>query len=1000
MEEEYHYDTLKECEAVIKTLRMLKLPIKEALLKEHKRLLELQQKNEKAKSETPIYSTLVAHYPYGEMPKEKRQCIEETVDLLLEDGPHAEEPGLLLGKIQCGKTDTFEDIIGLSFDRGIDIAIILTKGTNPLALQTLMRLRQDFRHFKDTGRIDQQPTIYIEDIMKVWRKLRQSVVDNNKCVFVCKKENTNLRHLIEMFESNQAFLKDKRVLIVDDEADFASRNYRTVRRQALVDADGFPIEQKSEVELAVISQLIDEFRKIPSYCRYLQVTATPYCLYLQPDGELNLNDNVVKPFRPRFTKLVPVHDAYIGGQQYFEDSKDPQSMYSHLFHQVSEKCLSVLGKKDQRYVNNPTSSANLYDFTYAIVSYFVATAIRRIQVKDRKEQYYKTSALIHVELTRKYHEWQEQLANRIIDDMKCALSDNDQTDQRIWRAVDAAYDDFTESNKKGRKQDLITVAMPQKTEVLDEMKNILGNNDYIVQVVNIDNDVVNLLDQESGELQLEATANIFIGGSILDRGITIKNMLCFFYGRNPKNFQQDTVLQHARMYGARKKEDMAVTRFHTSSAIYRILSRMNELDNQLREWFLQGNDQADPNAVFVGYDKNIKPCAMQKIKVSDALTIKKQQRFLPVGMWTGCKTATKKTMAKIDKLISESMKGQKLDADGFFEMDKQTAQQILSLIESTYIFDEKYGNIDHKSDMKELLCVLEYCTEHSDGKIWGMLRTERNMTRIRANGGFIDSPDDGHNDLKPAHEKAQHEPVLMLLRQNGQEEKTEDGNIGWNNAPFYWPVLLTQEDLSPVMFALDQRRKGKQVTIDLTEMLEGIDPNEVLKQTYAGNPIKQFGKEGTTYENAEEAAIETRWLKENVASFFIEKDERGNWLHNPAVPFDEKNDHGVYSLNHGRFPFVLRNFKYILLRNGRNADAPMMLLELFPKDHWRIIPDGNFDEEDNLLDDNGKDILLYGRDVIYDKDMNKTDFVDDTITLWYIEIPIKRVVKYKSLKKE
>lgn len=180
---------------------------------------------------------------------------------MLEDGPQAAEPGLLLGNIQCGKTDTFEDIISLSFDRGIDIAIILTKGTNPLALQTLMRLRKDFRHFIDTGNIDQQPTIYIEGIMKVWRKLQQNVVATNKCVFVCKKESTNMQHLIDLFKTNQAFLKDKRVLIVDDEANFASRNYRTVRRQALTDADGFSIEQKSEVGLAVISQQIDEFRK-------------------------------------------------------------------------------------------------------------------------------------------------------------------------------------------------------------------------------------------------------------------------------------------------------------------------------------------------------------------------------------------------------------------------------------------------------------------------------------------------------------------------------------------------------------------------------------------------------------------------------------------------------------------------------------------------------------------------------------------------------------------
>ena len=37
--------------------------------------------------------------------------------------------------------------------------------------------------------------------------------------------------------------------------------------------------------------------------------------------------------------------------------------------------------------------------------------------------------------------------------------------------------------------------------------------------------------------------------------------------------------------------------------------------------------------------------------------------------------------------------------------------------------------------------------------------------------------------------------------------------------------------------------------------------------------------------------------------------------------------------------------------------------------------------------------------IIYDKNMNKTNFEDKSITLWYIEYPVKRVVKYKSLKK-
>ena len=59
--------------------------------------------------------------------------------------------------------------------------------------------------------------------------------------------------------------------------------------------------------------------------------------------------------------------------------------------------------------------------------------------------------------------------------------------------------------------------------------------------------------------------NIFIGGQILDRGITVPNLLGFCYGRSPKRMQQDTVLQHARMYGARPRPDLAVTRLYTTA---------------------------------------------------------------------------------------------------------------------------------------------------------------------------------------------------------------------------------------------------------------------------------------------------------------------------------------------------------------------------------------------------------------------------------------------------
>lgn len=993
------YSTKEECIKAIETLKAIGMDPLPWMLSQLKAFEDAETAKAVVKNtDTPIWDTLRAHYPYGTMPQEKIDCVENTVKQLLEEGEYADEPGLLLGKIQCGKTDTFEDIIGLSFDKGVDIAIVITKGTKALVNQTIMRMKKDYKWFKASDSLDQRATINIYDIMDIGRAgLKQAKVESGKTVIVCKKQAQNLARLIELFETKSPFLKKKKVIIVDDEADFASRNYQNVKLEAKKDEDGNPLAQTTEVTMAKISQQIDDFRKVPEYCRYLQVTATPYCLYLQPQGELNLNGNIVKPFKPRFTSLVPTHSAYVGGQQYFVESANPDSMFSHLYHQLDQKCVDVLGHEDKRYLNSAVSSGNIYGLTYTLVAYFMATAVRRIQMKAEGKDY-KTSAILHVEIDKKNHDWQKRVVERLIDSIKSAIVDEDHSDQRIWVAMERVYQDFLTSNEKGRNEGLISVTVPSQEDVLDEIRDIFSpkKHNYHVQMVNSDEEVDKLLDEESGELSLDCAANIFIGGNILDRGVTIKNMLCFFYGRDPKNFQQDTVLQHARMYGARSMEDMAVMRLHTTPLIYKILVRMNELDEQLRQWFIEGKDKLEPNAVFVGYDKNIKPCSSTKIKVSNALMLKPQKRILPVGFWTGGKTATKKAMEQIEKLITTSTNYNKQDADGLFEIEKETVIEIIKLIETTYVYDDKFYNKDRKNDIKELLCALEYCTDKSNGKIWALHRTNRNMNRLRENGGYIDAPDDGRTDLKPAREKAVDAPVIMFIQQNGEVCKDENGeNIGWNGAPFYWPVLVTQEKITPVMFALDQKSKGQTAVVDGSDFLEGIDPKDVLSLTYKGDLEDHFGAEGSEYEFGD-CPWETRVLKQTTAGRYIQRDENGEWMINPEVELDEAHYHGVYTLNNEKFPFMVRPYKYMCLRNGRDARADAILMELFEPEKWDIFPIVDIDENGYLIDRDTKKPLINAKDTLISKDMNEKEFVDETIAQWEIDYPIKKVLKLKK----
>src|SRR5438552_3050023 len=146
----------------------------------------------------------------GDSP-ELRDKIEELVEKLLNEATSTNRPGILLGGVQSGKTKAFLGAIARSFDRGFDVAIILTKGTRSLAEQTLSRVKSDFRDFIAADQVE------VFDILSVPDLTGYEL--GHKLVFIVKKEDDNMKRLLALFGETYRQLKEKRVLIIDDEAD-------------------------------------------------------------------------------------------------------------------------------------------------------------------------------------------------------------------------------------------------------------------------------------------------------------------------------------------------------------------------------------------------------------------------------------------------------------------------------------------------------------------------------------------------------------------------------------------------------------------------------------------------------------------------------------------------------------------------------------------------------------------------------------------------------------
>lgn len=704
------------------------------------------------------------------------------------------DPGLLLGKVQCGKTDTFVKIIGLCFDKGIDIAVVLTKGSNALATQTLARLQNEFDAFQEPTDPNEQGVI-VDDIRN--RRLigfKPAEIRDNKIILVVMKEDDNVMALVKLFSDNEK-LKNKNVLLVDDEADFVSRGYRPAPNN------------RQEQQLAVIAGLIDDFRRIPLTCPYLLVTATPYSIILQPSGCILLDNGIALPFRPGFVELVPIHNKYIGGEQYFVESQDKKSMFSNLYVPVSEKCLSIMREPHRRYINPDNRiSINLNGLLRALLGYLMATVIRSIQTNNRR---YKSSAAFHVATENDLQDWEKQIIEHILKKIETEHSNNtvSYSTSAFASEFDSLYDDFKDSTEKANKlgkrnldgsYTQTNLILPTKKEIWDGLGEIFEDEDITVQLVN--NTQVQagqafppFLNPKTGQLKLTSKANIFIGGYMLDRGITIDNLLCFFYGRDPKTAQQDTVLQHARFYGARGLEDMTVTRLYTGDRIYDNLVQIHDLDEFVRDWFKSGKYR-EGNAIPVATASGIRPCGVAKTLISETYVITPGKRFLPKGM-----IIKHGSFDNIDNLIRNVINSSLQTNGDFIKIPLDKALEIMRGIKDSYVY-KRNDNLERKRDMLDVISALEICGRQGDGEVWILHRVNRDMSRVRSDGsGWIDAPDDGRSETTPSKNQAINSPVLMLLGQRGRKSQ------GWGGEPFYWPVLVVQKNMKRLIFPSDIR---------------------------------------------------------------------------------------------------------------------------------------------------------------------------------------------------
>ena len=633
-----------------------------------------------------------------------------------------------------------------------------------IAAQTLKRVRETYKPFIQADQVQ------VFDIMSLPENLTPYEL-SQRLILVVKKEDDNLRRLLDAFVKKYPVLQQKRLLIVDDEADTVSLGFR---------------RKQGQVDVGVISQQIDQLRTRVPTCGYLQVTATPYSLYLQPEEEAERNGTpLFKPKRPAFTVILPIYPGYVGGDCYFQESNDSLSPAYYFFEPLPQSERDALKEEDRRRlrIENVLQEKNSSVLVRAVMNFILGGTVRRMQQKGSAQPVQKYSFLFHTEYARPSHDWQERLTKRINDDLVVAAQDDAPIFEQLMRQ---SYDDLK------RSIELAKTAMPSYEDVKREVRGALVTGHLMITKVNSDSDFAALHDDD-GQLRLRTPLNLFIGGQILDRGLTIANLIGFYYGRNPKKFQQDTVLQHSRMYGARPEADLPVTRFYSPPHIYQIMRKIHEFDSALREAFLSGAHEQGVYFIQRDAADRLVPCSPNKLLFSKLTTIRPGRRVVPVDFQTVSKTAGKKNLDDLDRRI-ETLCGGNLGTS--VEIDVHNAAKLLELCYQNLLFDDP-----DDEQAKAQIAMLEHFSLQAEppkggGKVWLITAIDRNVARYRTGGRFSDAPDT-KQQAEEAQAKAVDIPALMLLRQNGKDED------GWKGLPFWWPVLVTPRNAITSVFAAE-----------------------------------------------------------------------------------------------------------------------------------------------------------------------------------------------------
>ena len=473
--------------------------------------------------------------------------------------PKGNHNSLLVGKVQSGKTSNLELLTALAFDNGYNFLLIFGGYDKDLLRQSTERFGGTF----DTAGGD--------DVL----------FSENPVLFTTNdltKESISIKSLEPGFA--RQLLVEKRPIIITclkrpQAMKVALRKIIDIMesvpgvRPFIIDDEGdqasLNTAKNKARDTTPTYKCIIRLKEELNNPLYLSVTATPQANIFQED----------------ISELIPASIHTIQPGMGYDGAS--------VYHLAENNIIETV--KDNIPVYLMTESLK-----EAIYYFFVASAIKQLRAKQKKDML--SDMIIHVDRTVAAHGSIYSSIYDMLEQIRQAFDEKESTEFYI-NQLRKSYDKYLDNELK--------LKYPLTQTLIDEIEKVINSTGAILQ---------NGPGKHTKDLELTKWHKIYIGGDLLQRGLTFKNLIVSYFTRFAKNGgNMDTTLQRARWFGYRSNY-LDLCKIFTTGSISKEFTILAEVEDDLWEQFedvekgiLEIND-----IIIQAEDTKQKPTARNKAK--------------------------------------------------------------------------------------------------------------------------------------------------------------------------------------------------------------------------------------------------------------------------------------------------------------------------------------------------------------------------------------------------